>query len=87
MRKIEYDAKDSYSGNTETHIAVDEMMERRDQGLLQKGYNEGFSSASGVRNETAETGGRVKNPEIHDEDGTNKPVTTIDKENAGLADS
>ena len=92
MRRIDYNAEES--GNTETHIAVDEKMRNQPAELqddFQDDLEEGFASASGVRNETAATGGRVKHPETKDEDRTNRlshrAPNPVEDENAGLADN
>lgn len=56
-------------------------------GSVQNAYEEGFASAQGARNLTAETDGAVKNPETFDDAGTGRTETSIEEENAGLADS
>lgn len=79
----------SHTG-TETHRGVDQMIEASlEKGSSANGdvanlYEEGFAASSGIRPATAETGGRIADPEITDEV---RPATTQDKENAGLADS
>jgi hypothetical protein len=88
MRKIDYDTVyDETTGNTGNHIAADEMMKRKNSGLEREGYEEGFASASGVRNETAETGGRVQHPEAKDRSRPDPVSPSIEDENAGLAES
>lgn len=85
MRTIEYNEQETDSPNTETHIATDVMMNEDFNASLK--LEEGFAASSGIRNETAETGGRVKAPEKGD---ASIPAITIDKfeeENAGLADA
>ncbi len=85
MRTIHYDKQEKYTGSTETHVATDTMMDDHFNDSLK--LEEGFAASSGVRNETAETGGRVKAPEKRD---ASIPAITIDKfeeDNAGLADA
>jgi hypothetical protein len=88
MRKIDYDSYyDETTGNTENHVAADELMERKTFAQQQAGYEVGFASASGVRSETAETEGRVRYPEKKDESRPSAVVAEFDEENAGLAES
>lgn len=78
-----YNNKDA--AGSETHMAVDDKMKR---GYTPETMREGYGAASGVRPETAETGGRAKHPES--EDGSLTPERKsnhIEDENAGLADN
>ncbi|MDE3060154.1 MAG: hypothetical protein KGJ06_04015 [Pseudomonadota bacterium] len=90
MRKRDYD-DESYSGGTETHLAADTQMKETIRRGSTKGdrnaYHEGFASASGVRQETAETGGRIHHPESKDAPRPDPVPPLIEKENAGLADT
>jgi len=85
----DYDKQDS--GNTETHLAVDIQMKKVIDSGRPAGdtnaYEEGFASASGVRPESAETGGRIRSPENKDKAKPSQIPASIEKENAGLADS
>lgn len=85
MKKRDYDTMyNENTGNTETHIAVDERLENED--LL--AFEEGFAAASGIRPETAESGGRIKHPEDKDSAlNEGRVVSHIEEEDAGLADS
>ena len=88
MRKIDYDEKDTAS--TENHLSVDtEMKEVIDHpGSIQDhAFVEGFAASSGVRQESAETGGRLDHTEILDELLPDSEPMPVDEENAGLADS
>lgn len=67
-------------------VPVDAALENK-YGSVQNAYEEGFAASSGVRNLTAETDGAVQSPETGDEDGTNQTRTSVDLENAGLAES
>jgi hypothetical protein len=92
MKKRDYDTMyDETTGGTETHVAVDTRMKK----TIYKGsskdirpvYEEGFASASGIRPETAETGGRIKHPETKDAAKPDPVPKSIEEENPGLADS
>jgi len=85
MKKRDYDTMyDKYTGNTETRIATDEHMALEDANI----YEEGFASASGVRADTASSGGRIRHSEEGDAPYTEGRVDTlIDDENSGLADN
>ncbi len=85
MRKINYDEPEKYTGNTEPHIATDVMMEEGFNSSLK--LEEGFAASSGIRNETAETGGRVKAPEKGDASIPAITLAKFEEENAGLADA
>lgn len=92
MKKRDYDTMyDQYSGSTETHLATDtkmkQVIERSSSAGDTMSYEEGFASASGIRPETAETGGRIKNPENKDAAKSDPTAASIKKENPGLADS
>lgn len=54
-------AKDN--SNTETHMGVDEKIKA---GYTRGSMNEGFSAASGIRPETASSGGKITHPEQMD---------------------
>ena len=86
-RVRDYDAPGEYTGGTDTHLAVDDAIRNESNTALE----EGFAAASGVRNETAETGGRIKHPETKDEEYTKRDThqapNPVDEENAGLADN
>lgn len=91
MKHRDYDTMyDETTGNTDTHLAVDSQMKKS----IAKGstsedrleYEEGFAAASGVRPETAATGGRIKHPETKDASNPDPVPSSIEKENAGLAD-
>ncbi len=92
MRHIDTTKPDQGSG-TATHRGVDEMIEEslRDgssaDGLVNQSYREGFAASSGIRPESAETGGKAFAPESKDSNGTGRTVNSVEKENAGLADS
>jgi hypothetical protein len=91
MKKRDYDTMyDETTGGTETHVAVDTKMKNTIQAGSSKGdrlpYEEGFASASGVRPETAETGGRIRHPESKDAPQPDPVPKQIERENAGLAD-
>ena len=51
------------TGNTETHLSVEEKIK---QGYTERSMNEGFAAASGVRPETASSGGKITHPERGD---------------------
>jgi len=90
MKTRDYDSIDKNTGSTETHVAVDTQMRHVIEDGSTDGdraaYEEGFASASGVRPETASTGGRIRHPESKDKARTSA-LTSIEEENAGLADS
>lgn len=62
MRTIDYNTKEST--NIATHLAVDEKIRISEGDAL--AYEEGFATESGVRPETAESGGRIRHPEDKD---------------------
>ncbi len=89
---------DESTGNSGNHIAADEMIRRRNNlqdnrtgyqegGSLRDAYEESFASASGVRGQTAETGGRIRHPETGDQLRPDPMPSQLEQENAGLADS
>lgn len=88
MKTIDYDTvHDQSIGNTATHMAVDEAMLDKNM-QTPRVYEEGFASASGVRPETAESGGRIRHPENKDDAIVEERVVDlIEMENAGLADA
>jgi hypothetical protein len=86
MRKVDYDKLQKSTGSTETQVAVDEAMDKK-YGNIQNAYEEGFASAHGVRNETAESSGRVRHPEMADDTRPDRTPDSIEEENPGLADS
>ncbi len=92
MRTIDTTKPDAGS-STETHRGVDEQIEKTlddgstADGRVEKSYREGFAASSGIRPETAETGGRAKAPEMADDAIPDRTPDSIEKENAGLADS
>lgn len=85
MRIIDYDKKDKNTGGTDTHEAVDDVM-KRDDGSIGLAYEEGFAASHGVRPETAETGGRMRHPDMQDDSHPDRIPNKIEKENPGLAD-
>ncbi|MEJ0010373.1 MAG: hypothetical protein WDN72_07650 [Alphaproteobacteria bacterium] len=85
MRHVNYSDKKDHAG-TATHRAVDDAISPRDNGELQEQYEEGFASASGVSNETAESGGRIRHPEAQDKARPDGVPAQLEDENAGLAD-
>ncbi len=86
MRKVAYYEQDKNTGNTETLVAVDEIIEKK-FGNLQRAYNEGFAASDGVRGATAETNGRVLYPEKWDNIKSDAKPNNIEDENPGLADN
>ena len=71
--------------NTQTHMSVDEKMR---EGYTKGAMEAGFGAASGVRPETAASGGRITREENKDgTHGTGKVPNHLDDENSGLADS
>lgn len=84
--------KPDHSG-TSNHLGVDEMIEESLQegssadGRIAKIYEEGFAASSGVRSETADSGGRIKAPEMKDDALSDRTADSLEKENAGLADN
>lgn len=91
MKIRDYDTMyDETTGNTETHVATDEMMRRRIELGSTEGernaFNEGFASASGIRPDTAATGGRIKHPETRDASENDPVPKSIEKSNSGLAE-
>jgi len=86
MRTVEYNEQPKSTGNTQTHLAVDEAIK---EGYNSRRLEQGFSASDGVRGATMETGGSVKHPEKGDAAITEDPstiLTTIDNEDPGLAD-
>ena len=86
MRKIDYNQKEKYTGNTSNHVATDQPMEEK-FGNLQRAYNESFGASSGVRPATAESDGKAEHPEELDESHPSRVTHDVDDENAGLADN
>ena len=93
MKKRDYDTEyDETTGGTETQVAVDTKMKKTIAAGSTKGdrneYEEGFAAASGVRPETAASGGRIRHPEDKDSahSGSRVPDPS-EKENSGLADN
>jgi hypothetical protein len=92
MRHIDT-TKPTHTG-TETHLGVDEMIDESldkgssADGVVDKAYREGFGASSGVRNETAESGGHSNPaPEMKDDSIPDRVPNSLEKENAGLADN
>jgi hypothetical protein len=85
MPRYDYDAKDS--ANTATHLAVDEKI-RQSLGFGDSiSFEEGFAAESGVRQETAETGGRVRHAEDKDAPITKSADDMLEEESiSDLAD-
>lgn len=85
-RMVEYDEHDSPS--TETHLSVDEKIRTDlENPATTTAYEEGFDASSGIRPESAETGGRIKAPEMKDDPKNDRTPDSIERENSGLADS
>ena len=84
--------KKTAASGTETHLGVDQQIEKTlqdgssDAGSIALSYREGFAASSGIRPETAETGGRAKAPEMKDDVIPDRTPDSIEEENAGLAD-
>ena len=73
------------TANTQTRLSVDEKIR---QGYTRNAMEEGFGAASGVRPETAASGGMVTAEENGDEARkTGKVPNHFENENSGLADS
>lgn len=85
MQTRNYDTMfDEYTGSTETNMATDEHLSLEDL----RAYVEGFAAASGVRPDTAASGGRIRHPEDRDSASNEGRVSNhLEEENAGLADS
>jgi hypothetical protein len=79
--------------STDSHLGVDKMIQNSldhgstADGLTAQQYEEGFGASSGIRPEVAETGGRLKAPEMKDDAIPDRTPNSPEKENAGLADS
>ena len=92
MRHVDYNKPDR-SSSTATHSGVDEMIDASlnegssADGEVAEQYREGFAASAGIRPETAETGGRARTPEAADKATPDPVPTSLEKENAGLADS
>lgn len=92
MRHVEYNDTPEPTG-TATHRGVDEVVkESVDRGSSSDGdvaklFREGFGASSGVQQETAESGGRIASPEMKDDSIPDRTPNSVEKENAGLADS
>lgn len=84
-RVVEYDQTDQPS--TATHLSVDQKIDLDLRTPAQASMREGFAASSGIRPEVAETGGRVKNPQMKDDMADDRVPDSIEKQNAGLADS
>jgi hypothetical protein len=92
MKTHDYDTDyNKNTGGTDLHIAVDTKMKQTGNRKAvddPASFEEGFASASGVRPETAETGGRIKHPETKDAPRPNHKIDLLEEEeNSGLADS
>ncbi len=89
MRTIDYDATEKGTGGTETHRAVDEVMQERiaHEGSEYLAFVEGFAAASGVLPEAAETGGRLRQGGRTDASLPDRASAPIEQENPGLADN
>ena len=88
MRTIDYDAKDAAS--TENHLSVDAQIEEvidHAGGQQDLALREGFAASSGIRPESAETGGRIDHPEMLDDTMPDPVPDIIEEENPGLADN
>ncbi len=73
------------TSNTETQEGVDERIR---QGYSRSAMEEGFGAASGVRPDTASSGGHVLHPETKDgARNTGKVPNHFEDENEGLADN
>ena len=85
MRIIDYDKNEKNTGGSETHVAVDESIEKKFGN--ERAYEVGFSASDGVRAGTMETDGRVKHPEKGDDTIPKRTPEAIENENPGLADN
>ncbi len=86
MKKRDYDTMyDETTGGTETHVATDTKMRLAGK-RSNHAHVEGFASASGVRPETAESGGRIRHPETKDASRPDAGARSVEEENAGLAE-
>ncbi len=92
MRHVEYNDTPEPTG-TATHRGVDAVVkETVDRGSsadaeIQQSFREGFGASSGIQPEVAETGGRAISPEMKDDARPDRVPDSVEKENAGLADS
>jgi hypothetical protein len=91
MKTRDYDTDyNKNTGNTDTHVATDTQMENtiRDGSTLgdREAFEEGFAAASGIRPETAESGGRIRHPESKDAARHDPVAKLVKNENSGLAD-
>lgn len=73
--------------STDNHLSVDATIEQNEHTYPPRAMREGFAASSGIRPETAETGGRRPYPEMEDESHPDRVPPSIEKENAGLAES
>jgi hypothetical protein len=92
MKHRDYDTMyDETTGNTDTHVAVDTKMKTTIKLGSTKGdrnaYEEGFASASGIRPDTAASGGHIRHPESKDAPAIDPVPKSIEEENPGLADN
>ncbi len=88
LRHVEYDAHESAS--TENHRSVDAQMEEVNEhpgGEQNLAFEEGFAASSGIRPESAETGGRIDHPEMLDDSMPDPLPESLEEENPGLADN
>jgi hypothetical protein len=86
MRVIDYDKKEKGSGNTEIRSAADEPVDKI-FGNIQNALEEGFAASDGIRAETAESDGRVRNASNGDSARAGRTRTFIGNQNPGLADN
>lgn len=82
---VEYDQKERTS--TETHLSVSDKIDLDLSTPAQTAMREGFAASSGIRQEAAETGGRIKNGQMKDDPKNDRVPDSIEKQNSGLADS
>ena len=86
---IDYDAPDTAS--VENHLSVDEQMtqviDHPESGRQENAFREGFAASSGIRQEAAESGGRLGRREGKDDLRPHTVLENREEENAGLADS
>ena len=82
---VDYEQSDTPS--TETHRSVDQQIAQDLATPASASMREGFAASSGIRPETAETHGGIRAPEMKDDSKPDRVPDSIEKENAGLADS
>jgi len=74
------------TAGTETHLSVDDKIALDLSTPAQAAMREGFAASYGIRQETAETGGRVRQGQTPDRLKDDPTPASLRNENAGLAD-